>query len=93
MMTKRPRAPQNSDEVPATELQERFGANFRLCRENAGYTQAQLAEISGLDQSEISRIELGKINLSLAYMQRLATIVNQDVLNLLSESPKIFSKK
>jgi len=39
---------------------ERFGAELRRCRYQMGFTQAVLAERSGVPQSTISRLERGR---------------------------------
>ena len=90
---KRPDAVQQTGNVPATELQERFGLNFKLLRKRAGLTQVQVAEQAGIVQNEISRIELGKVNVTLGTMQRLARVIDLDVENLLSRSPQPGTKK
>jgi transcriptional regulator with XRE-family HTH domain len=42
-------------------------------RKNAGLTQKQLAERTGIAQSDISRIETGEANPSLSTLKRLAS--------------------
>lgn len=79
--------PQDTGDVPFTELQERFGTNFRQARLSAGLTQVQVSELSGINQSDLSKIERGAVNLTLGTMQRLATIVAADVSSLLSSKP------
>lgn len=93
MPKKRPAPAQQSGNVPATELQERFGFNFKLFRKRAGLTQVQVAEQAGIVQTEISRIELGKVNVTLGTMQRLARVIDHDVENLLARSPHTPLKK
>ena len=89
MSKNRPVEPSGVEEVPANnELQARFGFNLRTFRKSAGLTQVQLAELSGINQTEISQIELGKVNLTLARMETLARIVDHDVSHLLSPSKK-----
>ena len=77
-----------ADAVPAAELQYRFGCNLRSLRKVQGLSQEQLANLSGLAQRTISKIESGKVNLTLGTMQRLATVVHHDVPSLLSPKPK-----
>jgi transcriptional regulator with XRE-family HTH domain len=48
------------------------GDAVRIARELQGLTQSQLAEASGLPQSAISGIELGRIVLGLARAKKLA---------------------
>ena len=45
-------------------------------RKNAGLTQKQLSERTGINQSEISRLETGEANPSLKTLKRLATATN-----------------
>ena len=35
--------------------------NFRQLREHAGFTQYRLAQVSGVEQTTISQLELGKV--------------------------------
>lgn len=94
MMPKKRNDPaQQSEPVLATELQERFGCNFRAFRKRAGLTQMQVSERSGIHQKEISQVELGKVNLTLGTMQRLARVVDHDVPSLLGIPPDSTSKK
>ncbi len=85
MRQKRTDAAQQSGDVPATELQTRFGCNFRTLRKRAGLTQTQVAERAGIHQKEVSQVELGKVNLTLGTMHRLARVVDGDVTHLLAE--------
>lgn len=93
MPKKRPDPAQQGSDVPATELQERFGFNFRMFRKRAGLTQQQVSEQSGIHQKEISQVELGKVNLTLGTMQRLARVVDRNVTGLLGDSPETPPKK
>jgi transcriptional regulator with XRE-family HTH domain len=45
-------------------------------RKNTGLTQVQLAEKTGIDQSDISRIENGEANPSLKTLKRLASAMD-----------------
>jgi ribosome-binding protein aMBF1 (putative translation factor) len=51
-----------------------FGVQHALAvaRERKGLTQKQLAELSGVQQSEISKIERGQINATIETVARLA---------------------
>lgn len=53
----------------ATEL---FGARIREIRKARGLSQDQLAEVIGIDQKHMSRIELGKSYPSLDRLMRIA---------------------
>lgn len=73
------------------EILVRFGANLRAARERSGLTQAAFGREIGMDQSYLSRIEQGTVNLTVETMVQLANAVNADVLEMMasdaSESP------
>ncbi|MGI8778806.1 MAG: helix-turn-helix domain-containing protein [Solirubrobacteraceae bacterium] len=52
--------------------QERFGANLRRSRKQAGLTQEALWDSSGVNMTEISRIENGQKDPQLTTIVRLA---------------------
>jgi transcriptional regulator with XRE-family HTH domain len=54
------------------EAKEQFGANLRLLRLDAGLTQMELSNRSGLDMAEISRLETGLRDVRLSTIVRLA---------------------
>lgn len=58
---------------------ERVGRNIALAREANGWNQAELGERLGADQSYVSKIERGKMNLTLKSLERIADILGQDV--------------
>lgn len=86
MPKKRPDPVQPGGDVPATELQSRFGRNLKAGRKRVGLTQVQVSSRSGISQSDISLIERGQVNLSLVTMQRLAKVIDHDVSNLLAQT-------
>ncbi len=51
---------------------------LRVSRKSAGLTQAQLADKSGVTQSEISRIEKGRYSPRLSTLFSLARALNKD---------------
>jgi transcriptional regulator with XRE-family HTH domain len=53
--------------------QERFGANLRRTRREAGLTQEALTESTGVHMTEISRLENGQKDPQLTTIVRLAT--------------------
>jgi transcriptional regulator with XRE-family HTH domain len=53
--------------------QERFGANLRRARKQAGLTQEALWDSSGVNMTEISRIENGQKDPQLTTIVRLAS--------------------
>lgn len=54
------------------EPKEQFGANLRQLRLDAGLTQMELSNRSGLDMAEISRLETGLRDVRLSTIVRLA---------------------
>jgi transcriptional regulator with XRE-family HTH domain len=58
------------------EFSEVFGSNVRRVRSLQGLTLEQLALESGLTYSQISRIELGKINTSAYTVYLLSNTLN-----------------
>ena len=50
----------------------RFSDAVRAARAKAGISQAQLAELTGIDQSDISKIERGVANPSVSTLARIA---------------------
>lgn len=67
-----------SDKAGEAEAMAAYGEHFRLARQliqlrqNAGWTQQQLAKASGIQQSEISRIERGQGNPTFRTLNALA---------------------
>ena len=49
-----------------------FADAVRKARAEAGISQTQLAELTGIDQSDISKIERGVANPSVSTLQRIA---------------------
>lgn len=54
------------------EAKEQFGGNLRRLRLDAGLTQMELSNRSGLDMAEISRLETGLRDVRLSTIVRLA---------------------
>lgn len=54
-----------------------LGLQYRDARVSHGLTQAQLAELTGVPQADISRIERGAGNPTEATLQRLAHALNR----------------
>jgi transcriptional regulator with XRE-family HTH domain len=50
---------------------ERIGKQLMHIRESKGITQIQLAEMTGYDQSNISKIERGRYNVSIDIIQKV----------------------
>jgi len=59
---------------------------IRRVRKRTGFTQVQLSEATGIDQSSISRIENGKQGVSLDYLQRMARAMGVSVADLIGDA-------
>ena len=79
--------PAKDEQTPATELQRRFGENFRAARLAAGLNQREVSARSGVHQEEVSKIERGMVNLTLRTMERLAQVVDHGADHLLQLNP------
>lgn len=55
-----------------TQFLERFGENLKKLRKAKGISQAQLAFEANIELSQISRIELGKINTTIGSINQIA---------------------
>ena len=60
-----------------------LGTNLRRAREQAGLTQEEVAERSGVHATEVSRIEAGKRDPRISTMKRLAKAVEVSPSDLL----------
>jgi transcriptional regulator with XRE-family HTH domain len=61
-----------SRKPPKDKVQDAFGRRIRALRDERQWTQAQLAEHSGLDVSYISQIERGRRDPSLSSLRALS---------------------
>lgn len=57
----------------------RLGAEFSLLRKETGLTQDELAERTGIDQAEISRIERGASNATEDTLARIAQELDAEI--------------
>lgn len=62
---------------------KKFGKNVKIERIKKDLTQEDFAEILGVSQNYIARIETGRQNMSLAKIAELATALNVDMEDLL----------
>jgi predicted transcriptional regulator len=69
-----------------SEVQAQFGRTVREARQKAGLTQAGLADLAGLTQQYIARIEAGQINPTLATMVVIARVLHLDVGDMLRQA-------
>ena len=70
------------------EILHRFGNAVRRIRQEQHISQEQLADICGLHRTYISDIELGKRNVSLENIERVALALNVSIAELFCEVEK-----
>lgn len=62
--------------VTSEELLQLFGANLRRLRKEARLSLRELEAESGIENADLSRIEHGKINISLETMAKIMSGLN-----------------
>ena len=67
------------------------GENIRVLRENAGFTQSNLAQFMKVDQSLISKVEKGERNLSADMLEKISALFGVTVEQIESQ-PVAISK-
>ena len=65
-------------------IRARFGEAVRARRRDLGLTQERLAERAGLHRVYVAEVELGKRNVSLVNIERLATALSVPIPDLFS---------
>lgn len=68
-----------------TDIVIRFGQAVRKIRRTQGISQEELAERCGLHRTYISDVELGKRNVSLENIERIAISLNKSLVELFLE--------
>jgi transcriptional regulator with XRE-family HTH domain len=71
----------------AAAAQKQFGRRLREARLAAGLTQAQLAELAGVNAPHLSEIERGLQNIRMKTMVALARVVGMDIDVVLKPAP------
>lgn len=66
------------------KLLKKFGKNVKIERIKKDYSQEDFAEILGVSQNYIARIETGKQNMSLIKIAELAWALNVEIEDLLT---------
>ena len=69
-----------------TDIKKRFGASVRARRRFLGLSQERLAERAGLHRTYVAEVELGKRNVSLVNIGRLAAALDVSIPGLFSEA-------
>ena len=70
-----------------------LGSNIRKYRKNFGWTQADLAEKSGISVPFMTQIELGRKSASLEVVQNIASALNVSYEQLFDENNTISEKQ
>jgi hypothetical protein len=65
------------------DLQRRVGAYLRRYRQDLGLTQEVFADVVGVHRTYMGVLERGERNLTLRSVERLATIIGVDPLQML----------
>lgn len=71
--------------MPNTPFTAEIAGNIARWRKKAGLTQAQVAERISVEKETVSRLESGKISLTVERLQQLAVIFGCSVTDLLKE--------
>lgn len=65
--------------VPASIIDKHLGQRIRIARDAAAMSQAELADLTGLDLEHIAAMEAGRIRVSSLALARIARSVNQSL--------------
>lgn len=65
------------------DLQRIVGQNLRAIRHDRGYSQEAFADVLGVHRTYLGGLERGERNLTLRSLERLATLLDVPVLDLL----------
>ena len=57
-------------------IKQKLGKRIRKLREEKGFSQEKLAEVCGLHRTYISTVELGKRNISLVNIEKIANALS-----------------
>jgi len=66
------------------ELQRTFGRNLRAYRKERGLSQEAFADVLGVHRTYMGGVERGERNLTLKSVERIASLIEQEPLTLLS---------
>ena len=69
--------------MPENEFLIRLGSSIKTHRQGKGLTQAALALACDTDKQNMSRIEKGKVNISMITLKKIADALNLPVHELL----------
>ncbi|MGN6529216.1 MAG: helix-turn-helix domain-containing protein [Burkholderiaceae bacterium] len=71
--------------VKHESARERFARHLRSLRKEQGVSQEKLAEEAELHRTYVGSVERGERNISIDSMERLATALNVDIVDLLAK--------
>lgn len=60
-----------------------LGSNIRSARKEKGWTQEKLAELSGINDKEVSHIEQGRRNITIDTLVKICNALNVDIENII----------
>ncbi len=66
------------------DIRMRFGRRLRELRLERGWSQETLANLADIDRTYIPGIESGKRNVSIVIIEKLASVFNQPISELLN---------
>ena len=82
------------DRFEKEQIIKSVGKRIQECRQNAGLTQEQLSEKSGISQKHISRIEQGYHDTHFTMIYKIAKVLNVPIdtfaIDFEEENPNIF---
>jgi len=76
-----------------TDILLKYGKAIRQMRQQKGISQEELADLCGLHRTYISDVELGKRNVSLENIERLAQALDTNVSDVFVEIERTDSAK
>lgn len=65
------------------DLAKVLGKNIKICRVKSDFSQAELAFTADIDQSYLSRVENGTVNITVLKLYKIAIAMKCDVQELL----------
>lgn len=74
------------NQIRNKELLVKFGKHLKQLRESKNLSQQELANLCDIEHSQISRIELGKINTTISTLFLIASKLNINVSDLVKLS-------
>jgi transcriptional regulator with XRE-family HTH domain len=69
-------------------IQKTFGLAVRKNRYKLGLSQEEFAEKAGIHRTYVSDIELGKVSIGLGIAQKIASVFNLDLSELVKKAEK-----